>query len=88
MAHVVEFVGIPTGDGESPCVNVDEKTYRRVEGDESWKAEKSWRDDPEERKFLGSDYMDNQPWRLYFPFCLKVREKRCRIRVQIEVLDE
>ncbi len=75
-AKSLEFQGIATGDGDCFCFEVDEATYRQVEGEQSHRIEAEYRQ--------AEPMFADMPWRLY-PMCgLTDSGKRYRVRLEVE----
>ena len=73
----IQFEGVPSGDGECFCWEVDEETYKQIEGEASWKLEK------ELKKDMKDTYGDETPWRLY-PGTIFRGNKKQKITIIVE----
>ena len=81
--ETVTFEGIPGGDSECFCWEVDEETYKRFEGERGWRIEKELR---ESYRVDGMIEEAEAPWRLY-PDDIFVDNKKVKITITIEEIE-
>jgi len=77
----IEFIGKPSGDCECFCWDVDEQTFIEIEGKDSYKKEKEYKN-------------KHEVWRIYQTTILNAmgfslsENRKMRIKMIIEVIDE
>ncbi len=69
---VIEFIGTPSGDGESFCFDVDEENFIKVKGEL-----------PNE---YDECYQGANLFRIYPDYFFGFDEPKCKIKISIEIL--